>query len=108
MGATITAISHTASKKQDAEKMGATNFIATSEPDAFKNNAASLELIICTTNDPNMPLKEYVGLLKPHGYLVFVSENLTPRVVKRAERGITPVGWRPRDGPSTLPRPSPL
>jgi alcohol dehydrogenase (NADP+) len=72
LGANVTAISHSASKKADAEKMGATKFIATAEPDAFKNNAATLDLIIATTNDHNMPLTDYLALLRPHGYLVLL------------------------------------
>lgn len=74
MGAEVTAVSHSPSKKADAEKMGATHFIATGSegPDVFKNHQNSLDLLICTTNDPRMPLDGYIQLLAPHGYLVFV------------------------------------
>lgn len=73
MGAEVTAISHSPSKKADAEKMGATHFIATGEGEsAFKARAGTLDLIIATTNDRNMPLDGYISLLAPHGYLVFV------------------------------------
>jgi alcohol dehydrogenase (NADP+) len=72
MGANVTAISHSPSKKADAEKMGATHFIATKEADWATKNAKSLDLIIATTNDPKMPLDSYLSLLRPHGYLVFV------------------------------------
>ena len=72
MGANVTAVSHTTSKKADAEKMGAMNFVATAEEGALKNNASTLDLLIVTTNDEKMPLNDYIGLLKPHGYLVFV------------------------------------
>jgi D-arabinose 1-dehydrogenase-like Zn-dependent alcohol dehydrogenase len=79
MGANVTAISHTASKKADAEKMGATRFIATADGDhVFKENARSLDLIIATTNDHKMPLQGYMQLLKPHGYLVFVRSVARP------------------------------
>jgi alcohol dehydrogenase (NADP+) len=73
MGAEVTAISHSASKKKDAEAMGASHFIATADGDhVFKENANKLDLIVATTNDENMPLAGYLQLLKPHGYLVFV------------------------------------
>jgi alcohol dehydrogenase (NADP+) len=79
MGANVTAISHTASKKADAEAMGATRFIATAEGDhVFTENARSLDLIVATTNDSKMPLASYLQLLKPHGYLVFVSLPAIP------------------------------
>lgn len=74
MGARVTAISHSESKKADAEKMGATNFIATHKggEEDFKPYAKSLDLIICTTNDVKMPLAGYLSLLKVHGHLVLV------------------------------------
>jgi alcohol dehydrogenase (NADP+) len=81
MGANVTAISHTSSKKADAEKMGVSNFIATAEEGSFQKNASTLDLIIATTNDHNMPLNDYISLLKPHGVLVFVGapeEDLPP------------------------------
>ena len=53
LGANVTAISHSESKKADAEKMGATRFIAThsGKDDDFAPYKRSLDLIICTTND---------------------------------------------------------
>jgi alcohol dehydrogenase (NADP+) len=73
MGANVTAISHSASKKADAEAMGATTFIAThGGEDTVKAHARTLDLIIVTTNDPRMPLDDYIGLLKAHGTLIFV------------------------------------
>lgn len=52
LGANVTAISHSESKKADAEKMGATRFIAThgGGEDNFKPYARSLDLIICTSS----------------------------------------------------------
>jgi alcohol dehydrogenase (NADP+) len=57
MGATVTAISHSASKKADAEAMGATTFVATHGDDgSVKENAGTLDLIVVTTNDTRMPI----------------------------------------------------
>jgi D-arabinose 1-dehydrogenase-like Zn-dependent alcohol dehydrogenase len=52
LGANVTAISHSESKKADAEKMGATRFIAThgGDKDNFEPYARSLDLIICTSS----------------------------------------------------------
>jgi alcohol dehydrogenase (NADP+) len=72
MGANVTAISHSESKKADAEKMGATTFIATHGGKDVAAHRGSLELIIVTTNDARMPLNDYLSLLKPHGVIAFV------------------------------------
>lgn len=78
LGANVTAISHSESKKADAEKMGATRFIAThsGKEDDFAPYKRSLDLIICTTNDKDMPLLGYLSLLRPNGKLV--REYLAP------------------------------
>lgn len=83
LGANVTAISHSESKKADAEKMGATRFIAThsGKEDDFAPYKRSLDLIICTTNDVNMPMSGYLSLLKPGGYLVLVGELLWFRLL---------------------------
>lgn len=72
LGANVTAISHSESKKADAEKMGATRFIAThsGKDDDFAPYKRSLDLIICTTNDKDMPLLGYLSLLRPGGNLI--------------------------------------
>jgi alcohol dehydrogenase (NADP+) len=50
LGANVTAISHSERKKEDAEKMGATKFIATHSggDKDFAPHARSLDLIVCT------------------------------------------------------------
>ncbi|KAK4056075.1 hypothetical protein OIO90_002806 [Microbotryomycetes sp. JL221] len=79
LGANVTAISHSESKKADAEKMGATRFIAThGSEDAFKGHERSLDLIIATTNDSDMPLTGYLSLLRPHGHLILVGAPEKP------------------------------
>lgn len=69
LGANVTAISHSDSKKEDAKKMGADRFIAThsGKEDDFAPYKRSLDLIICTTNDTSMPMLGYLSLLRPHG-----------------------------------------
>jgi alcohol dehydrogenase (NADP+) len=69
----ITAISRTSSKKQDALKMGATDFIATGEDkDWATKHAGSLDLIVCTVSSPKMPFVEYLSLLGVGGQFVQV------------------------------------
>ncbi|GAA5928170.1 NAD(P)-dependent alcohol dehydrogenase [Sporobolomyces koalae] len=80
LGANVTAISHSESKKEDAEKMGASRFIAThsGKEDDFAPYKRSLDLIICTTNDTEMPILGYLSLLRPHGKLVLVGAPEKP------------------------------
>jgi len=80
MGANVTAISHSESKKADAEKMGATRFIAThsGKEDDFKPYVRSLDLIVATTNDAEMPLLGYLSLLRPGGNLILVGAPEKP------------------------------
>jgi alcohol dehydrogenase (NADP+) len=69
----IVAISRTRTKKEDAMKMGATKFIATEEDhDWASSNAGTLDLIISTVSSPNMPIQEYLGLLRLNGQFVQV------------------------------------
>ncbi|BGP35901.1 hypothetical protein JCM10296v2_007753 [Rhodotorula toruloides] len=80
LGANVTAISHSESKKAYAEKMGATRFIAThsGSDDDFAPYKRSLDLIICTTNDTSMPLMGYLSLLRPGGNLILVGAPEKP------------------------------
>lgn len=83
MGADVTVVSHSHSKEEDAIKMGAKHFIAThGDGDVFKDNRRTLDMIICTTNDDQMPLQGYLQLLKPGGKLIFVGvpEGGLPKV----------------------------
>lgn len=75
----VVAISRSASKKADAEKMGVDDFIATDEDkDWHKKHASSLDLIVCTVSSPKMPLQQYLSLLKVHGTFVQVGAPEEP------------------------------
>ena len=79
LGANVTAISHSESKKEDALKMGASRFIAThGESDFAKPHKRTLDLIIATTNDSAMPLLSYLALLRPGGHLIRKPLRLYP------------------------------
>lgn len=69
----VVAISRTSSKKADVKNMGATGFIATDEDkDWASEHANSLDLIVCTVSSPNMPLQEYLQLLRFKGQFIQV------------------------------------
>jgi alcohol dehydrogenase (NADP+) len=73
----VVAISRTYSKKEDAMKMGATKFIATEEIRWNKKNSRSLDLIVSTVSEPNMPLSGYFQLLRTNGQFIQVSNPIT-------------------------------
>lgn len=69
----VVVVSRTSSKKEDALKMGADDFIATGEDAQWaKKNASTLDLIICTVSSTHMPLMDYLSLLRLDGTFVQV------------------------------------
>ncbi|RFU25607.1 hypothetical protein B7463_g10725, partial [Scytalidium lignicola] len=69
----VVAISRSSSKKEEALKLGATEFIATEEdPDWVKTHSRSLDLIVSTVSGPDMPLGGYLGLLRTNGQFIQV------------------------------------
>lgn len=69
----VVAISRSSTKKADALKMGATKFIATNEDENWaKTHSRSLDLIVSTVSDANMPLDQYLALLKTDGSFIQV------------------------------------
>lgn len=79
--AKIVAISRSSTKKEDALKMGATDFIATDEDkDWASKHAGSLDIIVSTVSSPKMPLGDYLSLLGYKGRFVQVGapEDVVP------------------------------
>ncbi|KAK6368567.1 hypothetical protein LTR64_006721 [Lithohypha guttulata] len=75
----VVAISRTSTKKDDALKMGATDFIATDEdPKWNRKHRGSLDLIVCTVSSPKMPLQKYLSLLAFNGTFVQVGAPEDP------------------------------
>lgn len=70
LGADVTAISRSESKKDDALALGATSYIAATRR-TLAENRGSLDLIINTVSAA-LPMNDYLGLLKPQGALVNV------------------------------------
>ncbi len=78
LGADVTVISRTNNKKADAEKMGAKNYIATSEPGAVEKAQNRFDLIINTVSSA-ADMNAYMGMLKRDGVMCLVgapSEDL--------------------------------
>jgi len=77
----VVAISRSSGKKRDAEKMGATKFIATDEEkDWATTHRRSLDLIISTSSSPTLPLLGYLSLLDTFGQFIQVGvpEDVIP------------------------------
>lgn len=69
----VVGISRSNNKRDDVLKMGADEYIATSDDkDWATHHARSLDLIVSTVSSPSMPLMEYLQLLRPRGKFVQV------------------------------------
>ena len=71
MGAVVTVLSHSPSKRDDATRLGADDFVATAESDAFVKNASRFDLIIDTVSAAH-DYGAYLGLLRLGGTMVLV------------------------------------
>ena len=71
MGAKVTVLSHSPSKRDDAMRLGADDFIATRDPDVFKKNAKRFDFILDTISAQH-DYNAYLGLLKRDGTMVLV------------------------------------
>jgi alcohol dehydrogenase (NADP+) len=71
LGARVTAISRSLSKKPDAEKMGAKDYLATSDPAAVEKAQNSFDLIINTVSSA-ADMNTYLAMLKRDGVMVLV------------------------------------
>ena len=71
MGAEVTVLSHSPRKREDALRLGAHDFVATSASDAFTANAARFDFILDTVSAPH-DYNAYLGLLKRDRTMVLV------------------------------------
>ena len=77
MGAEVTVLSQTMSKRDDGLRYGADAYFATSDPDTFHHLANSFDLIINTVSAP-VDLDAYLRLLRRNGTLVSVGAPPEP------------------------------
>jgi alcohol dehydrogenase (NADP+) len=71
LGAEVTVLSHSLKKQEEAKKLGADNFYATSERDTFKKLARYFDVIINTVS-VELDLDRYMKLLALDGTMVIV------------------------------------
>ncbi len=71
MGAEVTVLGHSMSKKDDALSFGAVDYRSTAEAQTFKDLARSFDFILNTTS-ANVPVNALLGLIKFGGSLVYV------------------------------------
>jgi uncharacterized zinc-type alcohol dehydrogenase-like protein len=71
LGAEVTVLSHSSSKREDALAMGATHFVDTSEPDTLKPLRKSFDLILNTVS-ASLDINSYLNLLKLDATLVVI------------------------------------
>ena len=75
----VVAISRSSTKKADAEKMRADHFIATGEDkDWATHNAMTIDLLVSTVSSGDMPLLEYLQLLRVKGTFIQVGAPEDP------------------------------
>jgi uncharacterized zinc-type alcohol dehydrogenase-like protein len=79
MGAEVNVLSQSLRKQDDAVRLGADHYYATSDPETFATLAGSFDLIVNTVS-ANLPLDEYLGLLKVDGTLVHVGAGEPERL----------------------------
>jgi len=83
MGAEVTVLSQTLSKKDLGLELGAGRYLATSDPATFTENRGAFDLIINTVS-AQLPLDDYLRLLDTNGTIVCVGappEPLSLRVM---------------------------
>ena len=71
LGAEVTVLSQTLSKKDDGLALGADDYFATSDPETFRANRGRFDLIINTVS-ADLDIDRYLSLLALNGSMVFV------------------------------------
>jgi uncharacterized zinc-type alcohol dehydrogenase-like protein len=77
MGAEVTVLSQTLSKRDDGLRFGAHHYHATSERDTFKQLRGSFDLILNTVS-ANLPIDAYLSLLRVDGTMINVGAPSDP------------------------------
>ncbi len=71
MGAHVTVLSHSARKRDDALRLGASDFIVTDDPAVFDQHAGRFDFILDTASAPH-DLNAYLKLVRRDGIMVLV------------------------------------
>lgn len=86
MGAEVTVLSHSLSKREDGLRLGASHYAATSDPSTFHQLAHSLDLIVSTLS-AHVELEPYLKLLALDGAYVNVGLPEVPVSVDTTSLG---------------------
>ncbi|MDA8295708.1 MAG: NAD(P)-dependent alcohol dehydrogenase [Actinomycetota bacterium] len=86
MGAEVTVLSHSLTKRQDGRRLGASHYAATSDPSTFEELAHSQDLIVSTLS-AHVELEPYLGLLALDGAYVNVGLPEVPVLVDTTSLG---------------------
>ncbi|MCX6130490.1 MAG: NAD(P)-dependent alcohol dehydrogenase [Proteobacteria bacterium] len=70
-GCEVTAFSSSSDKEAEARSFGAHHFVSSSDPEAMKSRASSLDMILSTVN-VDLDWNAYLNILRPDGKLCFV------------------------------------
>lgn len=81
LGAEVTVLSQSLSKKEDGLRLGADHYYATSDPETFTKLAGSFDLILNTVS-ANIDINAYLSLLALDGTLVNVGAPAEPLPVQ--------------------------
>ncbi|KAI9188882.1 hypothetical protein H9P43_000304 [Blastocladiella emersonii ATCC 22665] len=68
----VVALSTSTRKQKDAAALGASRFVVLDSPAAFKANAESLDVILCTACSHEMPWDSYISLVAAEGKFIVV------------------------------------
>jgi uncharacterized zinc-type alcohol dehydrogenase-like protein len=79
-GAEVTVLSTSPNKKADALKLGAHNFVVTTDDEQVKSAANSFHFILNTLSAPH-DYNKYLGMLKVDGTLICVGLPVEPMVI---------------------------
>jgi uncharacterized zinc-type alcohol dehydrogenase-like protein len=77
MGAHVTVLSHSPSKREDALKMGAHDFVVLSDEASFNERKRSFDLILNTVS-ADIDINRYLNLVKVDGTLVLIGLPIKP------------------------------
>jgi uncharacterized zinc-type alcohol dehydrogenase-like protein len=81
LGAEVTVLSQTLSKEEDGRVLGADHYYATSDPETYGNLQNRFDLILNTVS-ANLPIDDYVRMLRLDGTLVHVGIPTEPDALR--------------------------
>ena len=81
MGASVTTISRSDAKAEDALALGATAHVASSDAEAMRAVRGTFDIVLNTVS-ADIPIEDYVRLLKPGGVVVNVGLPSAPYSVR--------------------------